>query len=116
MSTTDLAFLERFCQGDRARMVKYIDLYLAEAPAYFAQLEQALVADDAAQLAAAAHDLRPMMHQMGAPHLMALLTDVEARAKAEGAVACTPLVGKVLALREAMDGALRDARSTLAIA
>ena len=41
---SDLAYLERFCKGDRARMEKYIRIYLAGAPELFAKMDAALAA------------------------------------------------------------------------
>ncbi len=103
----DLSFLERFCQGDRSRMAKYIRLYLAEAPALYAELQQAAGDQDAAQVAATAHNLRPMMHQMGAHRLMDLLTSVEERANEEEATAIALLVQDAMRMSTEVETALR---------
>lgn len=110
----DLSYLERFCQGDRARMVKYIDLYLAEAPAGFKELEQAATVLEAGPLAAAARSLRPMAQQMGALRLMEVLSEVEGLARSEGATACEALMEEALSLSAQVNSALRAARVALA--
>ena len=112
-SPVDLAFLERFCQGDRSRMAKYIRLYLAEAPALFAELQQAADDQNAAQVAASAHDLRPMMHQMGAQRLMDVLTTLEERAKEEEATAMALLVQDVVRMSTEVEAELRNALDQL---
>ncbi|MEO8591042.1 MAG: Hpt domain-containing protein [Flavobacteriales bacterium] len=101
---TDLAYLERFCKGDRSRMEKYVQLYLQGAPALFANLDRALRAGDGEGLAVAAHSLRPQVNYMGAQRLFDLLTALETCARVEGASACadqvrecTALNGKVMA-------------------
>ena len=103
----DLSFLDRFCQGDRLRMAKYIALYLAEAPAIFAELQQAARDQDVEQVAATAHNLRPMMHQMGAQRLMDLLTSVEERANEEEATAIALLVQDAMRMSAEVETALR---------
>ena len=103
----DLSFLDRFCNGDRSRMAKYIALYLAEAPAIFAELQQAARDQDAAQVTAMAHNLRPMMHQMGAQRLMDLLTSVEERANEEEATAIALLVQDAILMSAEVETELR---------
>jgi HPt (histidine-containing phosphotransfer) domain-containing protein len=109
----DLSFLERFCHGDRSRMAKYIHLYLAEAPALFAELQQAANDQDAAQVASTAHNLRPMMHQMGAQRLMDLLTTLEERAKEEEATAVALLVQDVVRMSAEVEAELNTALDQL---
>ena len=99
-SPIDLAYLERFCKGDRSRMEKYILIYLDGAPELFAKLKSLLLADDAEGLAMAAHSLRPQVNYMGAQRLFDLLTDIEQRARNEGAAGCTTQVDECLLLNE----------------
>ena len=94
---TDLAYLERFCKGDRSRMEKYVLMYLQGAPDLFQKLKSLLDSGDGGSLAVAAHSLRPQVNYMGAQRLFELLTMIEDRARGEGATACAPLV------QEAMD-------------
>ncbi|HEY0977655.1 MAG TPA: Hpt domain-containing protein [Flavobacteriales bacterium] len=108
-SPIDLSFLERFCNGDRARMARYIALYLSEAPALFTELEMHALSDDAEALAATAHSIRPMAHQMGAQELMEALTTLEERVRTEGVQACTALIEDVLARSAEADAALQQA-------
>lgn len=89
---TDLAYLERFCKGDRARMERYVNMYIQGSPAMFADLGSKLAAGDAEGLAIVAHSLRPQVNYMGATRLFDLLTTIETMARAEGAAACTELV------------------------
>lgn len=111
----DLSYLERFCQSDRSRMAKYIALYLAEAPAIISQLEQASAEMDATRIAASAHSMRPMMHQMGALQLMSMLTTIEERAEAEESTALTLLVKIALKLANEVDMELRSALARITI-
>lgn len=104
---TDLGYLERFCKGDQARMQKYIAMYLQGAPDLFAKLSTALAAGDAEALAVSAHSLRPQVNYMGAQRLFDLLTNLEQRARSEGATACTGSVSEVLALNEEVMAELR---------
>lgn len=100
MSHTDLAYLERFCKGDRARMEKYIRMYLDGTPALFAKLVEQCAAGDAEGLAVSAHSLRPQVNYMGSQQLFDLLKEIELRARAEGAAACSAAVNDALALNE----------------
>lgn len=94
----DLTYLERFCKGDRARMEKYIRMYLSGSPSLFAKLEEHLHAGDGEGLAVAAHSMRPQVNYMGAQHLFDLLTETEARARERGATACAAQVKEALEL------------------
>ncbi|MEO8067415.1 MAG: Hpt domain-containing protein [Flavobacteriales bacterium] len=94
---TDLAYLERFCKGDRSRMEKYVHMYLQGAPDLFQKLKALLDDGDGEGLVVAAHSLRPQVNYMGAQRLFDLLTTIEERARGEGAAPCALLV------QEAMD-------------
>lgn len=103
----DLAYLERFCKGDRSRMEKYIRMYLQGAPDLFANLNVLVVAGDGEGLAVAAHSIRPQVNYMGAQALYDLLSILEQVARAEGAAACVAHVNEALALNEQVMAALR---------
>ncbi|MBK8498356.1 MAG: Hpt domain-containing protein [Flavobacteriales bacterium] len=109
MAATDLGYLERFCKGDRARMEKYICMYLNASPGLFAQLQERLSAGDAEALAVSAHSLRPQVNYMGAQGLFDLLTAIEHRARAEGAEACAAQVAEACDLNEKVMAELRSA-------
>jgi HPt (histidine-containing phosphotransfer) domain-containing protein len=97
---TDLSYLERFCKGDRSRMEKYIRMYVDGTPDLFAKLRACVSAGDAEGLAVTAHSLRPQVNYMGAQTLFDLLTDIEQRARAEGAASCARSVEECMALNE----------------
>ena len=103
----DLAYLERLYKGDRSRIGQWIRLYLEEAPATFKQLSDCLLKGDSEGLAAAAHDLRPYAHYLGAPRMLDLLIAIGQRSRAEGAASAAELVKEVLALSEGADAELR---------
>lgn len=105
---TDLAYLERFCKGDRSRMEKYVRMYLAGAPELFAKMDAALAAQDGESLAVAAHSARPQVNYMGAQKLFDLLTTLEQLARAEGAAACRALVKEAVDLNEKVMAELRE--------
>jgi len=98
MSPLDLAYMERLCKGDPARMAEYIALYLQEAPGLFGALEAMAGSGDGKGLAEAAHALHPHVHYMGDAPLCALLQRVQARACTEGAGACAQDVEACLVL------------------
>lgn len=106
-SHIDMAYLERFCKGDRSRMEKYIQMYLQGAPGLFAKLTAFLSAGDSEGLAVAAHSLRPQVNYMGAQRIFDLLTVIEEKARTNGAAACAVQVNEVLALNEMVMTELR---------
>lgn len=103
----DLAYLERFCKGDRSRMEKYMQMYVQGAPDLFAKLKVLFEAGDAEGLAVAAHSLRPQVNYMGAQGLFDLLTSIEQVARANGANACAGRVAEALTLNEHVLAELR---------
>jgi len=105
----DLSYLNDFCKGDRARMVRYIRLYLETSPGVFAQLKEQIDAGDAETLATVAHSLRPQATYMGARPILDLLTAIEQTARAEGAAACADLVQRLVPLCEKVNDELRAA-------
>ncbi len=107
MAHTDLGYLERFCKGDRARMEKYIRMYLEASPGLFAQLRERQAGGDAEALAISAHSLRPQVNYMGAQRLFDLLTSIEQQARGEGAAACTDAVKEALELNGMVMAELR---------
>ena len=103
----DLAYLERFCKGDRSRMLKYIQMYLHGAPGLFAKLKELLSTGDNEGLAVAAHSLRPQVNYRGAQRIFDLLTLIEDRARTHGATACPAQVDEALGLNELVMTELR---------
>lgn len=109
MAHIDLAYLERFCKGDRARIEKYIRMYVEASPGLFAQLRERHAQGDAEALAVAAHSLRPQVNYMGAQALFDLLTAIEQLARNAGASACTAQVAEACELNEKVMAELRSA-------
>lgn len=104
---TSLDYLFRFCKEDRARMERYVNMYLQGSPAMFQDLKAKMDAGDAEGLAVSAHSLRPQVNYMGAQRLFDLLTEIEQRARAEGAAACSSAVNEALAMNEQVSAELR---------
>ncbi len=104
---TDLSYLERLYKGDRSRIAQWIRLYLEEAPCTFTQLSECQQRGDDAGLAAAAHDLRPYAHYLGAPRMLELLIDVGQRVRSTGAASTADLVHEVLVLGQCAERELR---------
>lgn len=104
---TDLSYLERLYKGDRSRIVQWIRLYLEEAPGTFTQLSDCLQRGDSEGLAAAAHDLRPYAHYLGAPRLLDLLVAIGQRVRSTDAASTADLVQEVLVLSQCADEELR---------
>lgn len=103
----DLSTLDRLFKGDRQHMVKWIQLYLEEAPGYFAKLETCLANDDATGLSASAHEMRPQAHYLGSTRMLELLILIGQRANAEGTQACAGPVAELLALDQKITAELK---------
>jgi HPt (histidine-containing phosphotransfer) domain-containing protein len=103
----DLSYLERLYKGDRSRIEQWIRLYLEEAPATFKQLADCMERSDSQALAAAAHDLRPYAHYLGAPHMLDLLIAIGQRLRTDGVAATAGLVKEVVAFSEGAEAELR---------
>lgn len=92
LSHMDLTALDLLFEGDRARMKEWIAIYLEEAPPLFRQLGVCQESGDAAGLVSLAHDLRPLAHYLGVPHVLELLAVIGQLARTEGTPACCGLV------------------------
>lgn len=107
MGAIDLSYLERLYKGDRSRIVQWIQIYLEEAPEQFQRLSHHVERNDAEGLAAAAHDLRPQAHYVGAARMVELLVAIGQRARADGADACAEMVGELRSLDALVEGELK---------
>lgn len=96
----DLAYLERFCKGDRSRMERYVDMYLRGAPALYEDLKVGLANADGDGLARAAHSLRPQVNYMGATALLDRLKELEEMARSSGPAGCAKALNECLAMNE----------------
>jgi len=107
MGVIDLSYLERLYKGDRTRIAQWISVYLEEAPGTFQQLADSLEQDDGARLAAAAHDLRPYAHYLGAGRMLDLLIAIGQRVRTDGPAAAVEPVKEVLTVSRAAEDELR---------
>jgi len=77
---TDLAFLQKFSGGDKARLKKYVDMYLQTAGVQMQQVEQSVADKNWTQLKTAAHTLKSQVGYMGMNTTQELLKSVEEHA------------------------------------
>ncbi|HNW00131.1 MAG TPA: Hpt domain-containing protein [Chitinophagales bacterium] len=61
----NLAFLESFTNNDKAKMIKYINMFLQLAPASIDTMKQQHAAGDWNNLKTTAHSLKPQLAYMG---------------------------------------------------
>ena len=85
--TIYLSYLERLYKGDRTRIAQWIGVYLEEAPGTFQQLADSMEQGDGKRLAAAAHDLRPYAHYLGAGRMLELLIALGQHVRTDGPTA-----------------------------
>ncbi|MBL0044877.1 MAG: Hpt domain-containing protein [Flavobacteriales bacterium] len=112
--TIDLSYLERLYKGDRTRIAQWIGVYLEEAPGTFQQLADSMEKGDGERLAAAAHDLRPYAHYLGAGRMLQLLIAIGQRVRSDGPTAAAEPVKEVLTLSTAAEDELRAVLSRYA--
>jgi hypothetical protein len=110
----DLSYLERLYKGDRTRIAQWISVYLEEAPGTFQQLADSMEQGDGERLAAAAHDLRPYAHYLGAGRMLELLIAIGQQVRTDGPTAAEGPVKEVLDLSRAAEGELRAVLSRYA--
>lgn len=73
----DLSFLENFTKGDKAKMKRYISIYLKTAPQTIQEMEQNISNHNWDQLRINAHSLKPQADFMGIPELREALIEIE---------------------------------------
>ena len=73
----DLSFLEKFTNGDIAKMKRYIKIYLDIAPQILDQMSLHVSEEDWEQLRIKAHSLKPQADFMGLADLKSTLVDIE---------------------------------------
>jgi len=76
-SATDLAYLEKFCEGDKIRMQKYIDMFLASAPSLVENLYVSLKNNDCHEIASHAHGHKAKLIMMGMNKAIELAAKIE---------------------------------------
>ncbi len=74
---TDLTYLEKFCEGDRLRMKKYIVMFLEAVPGFRAQLLNALESVNYTQLATKIHGFKTKWVMMGMQESKTLADNIE---------------------------------------
>ena len=74
---TDLAYLEKFCEGDRKRMQKYIDMFLASAPYFIDSINIALNNGDWFEIASQVHGNKTKLIMMGMNEAIDLGAEIE---------------------------------------
>jgi len=97
----DLSFLDNFTKGDKEKMERYIQTYLRTSVRIFGELEQAGRQADWEEAYIKAHTVKPQVQYMGIKSLLALILEIEDRAKNNpGAEGLDELVEKALDLYE----------------
>jgi len=74
---TDLTFLRNFCDGDRDRMKKYIDIYLKLTPGNLEKINKAGTEKDYASLSQTVHGMKPRLDFMGMKEAKAVAQKIE---------------------------------------
>ena len=74
---TDLAYLTKFCEGDRARMKKYIDMFTSSAPALINTIRAASQKGDHTEIANQLHGFKTKWVMMGMSATNLLSKEIE---------------------------------------
>jgi HPt (histidine-containing phosphotransfer) domain-containing protein len=64
-SVTDLSYLRSFCEEDKERMQKYLNIFLKSAPAVIEKINDALMKNDLAGIVSQAHGYKTELVMMG---------------------------------------------------
>lgn len=73
----DLRFLEELTGGDKARIRKYLELYIESARTILPQIEATLAAGDHERLRRLVHMIKPQFRMVGLPHTGELAAAIE---------------------------------------
>jgi signal transduction histidine kinase/CheY-like chemotaxis protein len=76
---TNLDYLTKFCEGDRARMKKYIDMFLASTPTLIEKIKIAMQNNDHAEVAGQMHGYKTKFMMMGMTAAQELASEIEIR-------------------------------------
>jgi signal transduction histidine kinase/CheY-like chemotaxis protein/HPt (histidine-containing phosphotransfer) domain-containing protein len=74
---TNLEYLTDFCEGDQARMTKYIEMFLASAPILLDKIKIALRNNDNAEIASLMHGYKTKFMMMGMIAAQELAAEIE---------------------------------------
>lgn len=83
LSHTDLGYLEKFCEGNKAKMGKYIQIFLKSAPDLVIRLQTALAIPDYERIASQAHTFKPTLMMMGITTASSLAKTLETICRTE---------------------------------
>lgn len=75
--TINLDFLSEFAKGDRAKMHRYVEMYLKTAPKVIAELQSHLDSNNLENLKLKAHSIKPQVQYMGISELKDTLAEIE---------------------------------------
>ncbi len=81
--TTDLAYLEKFCEGDPVKMQKYIQMFLDAAPLLNSKIMEALATEDYITIANQVHGFKTKLTMMGMAESKDLGNKIELICRAE---------------------------------
>ena len=73
----NISFLEQFTNGDRTKMVKYINMFLQSAPGSIHTMKEQLAAGHFLDLRTTAHSLKPQLTYMGINGLKETILRIE---------------------------------------
>jgi len=80
---TDLDYLDKFCEGDKERMKKYIDIFLASAPNFLDSINVALNNKDWLEIANQVHGNKTKLMMMGMNGAIYLGAEIENQCREE---------------------------------
>jgi CheY-like chemotaxis protein len=83
---TNLEYLTEFCEGDQARMKKYIDMFLASAPILLDKNKIAMQNNDYIEIASQMHGYKTKFMMMGMAEAQDLATEIETNCLQENSV------------------------------
>ncbi|HMG15123.1 MAG TPA: tetratricopeptide repeat protein, partial [Saprospiraceae bacterium] len=76
-SITNLTYLEKFCEGDRIRIKKYIEMFINSLPNVIGKIESAYTQEDFNEIAVQLHGLKTKLIMMGMNETKALAMEIE---------------------------------------
>jgi HPt (histidine-containing phosphotransfer) domain-containing protein len=76
-TVTDLSYLTKFCEGNKEKMQKYIDVYLRSMPAVTDKINTALSNDDFIEIANQVHGCKTKFTMMGMTKAFELSQTIE---------------------------------------
>jgi signal transduction histidine kinase/CheY-like chemotaxis protein/HPt (histidine-containing phosphotransfer) domain-containing protein/Tfp pilus assembly protein PilF len=82
-SVTDLEYLDKFCEGDKERMKKYIEMFLASAPTFLEKINIALINNDFLEIADQMHGYKTRFLMMGMKEAKTLAAEIEMNCRQE---------------------------------